>query len=109
MVVTIALETHEARVAADEAMEHTGRLLLVPRIDDRFATVGTVAKIEVAGGLPGGGGAPAVGGAARAHLGPAAPGPSAPCSAAEPVAEAESPSDEVRQLASEYRAVIEQI
>ena len=35
MVVTIAVETPEARTAADEAMEHTGRLLLVPRANDR--------------------------------------------------------------------------
>src|SRR3954451_20053008 len=66
MVVTIALETHDARVAADEAMEHTGRLLLVPRIDDRFATVGTVAKIEDTGDLPGGGRALVVRGIERA-------------------------------------------
>ena len=30
MVVTIAVETPEARTAADDARKHTGRLLLVP-------------------------------------------------------------------------------
>jgi ATP-dependent Lon protease len=109
MVVTIALETHEARVAADEALEHTGRLLLVPRIDERFATVGTVAKVEDTGELPGGGRALVVRGIERAVLGAAEPGHSALWLAAEPAAEAEAPSDEVRQLAAEYRAVIEQI
>jgi ATP-dependent Lon protease len=109
MVVTIALETTEARVAADEAMEHTGRLLLVPRIDDQFATVGTVAKIEDTGELPGGGRALVVRGIERALLGRAEPGHRALWLVAEPVAEAESPSDEVKALASEYRAVIEQI
>jgi ATP-dependent Lon protease len=109
MVVTIALETHEARVAADEAMEHTGRLLLVPRIDDQFATVGTVAKIEDTGELPGGGRALVIRGIERAVLGAAEPGHNALWLTAEPVAEAEAPSDEVRALASEYRAVIEQI
>jgi ATP-dependent Lon protease len=109
MVVTIALETPEARTAADEAMEHTGRLLLVPRIDDRFSAVGTVAKIEDTGELPGGGRALVVRGIERAYLGVAEPGHAALWLTAEPVADAENPSEEVRTLASEYRAVVEQI
>ena len=109
MVVTIALETAEARTAADEAMEHTGRLLLVPRTDDGFATVGTVAKIEDTGDLPGGGRALVVRGIERAVLGTAEPGHAALWLAAEPVAEAEAPTEVVRALAAEYRAVIEQI
>jgi ATP-dependent Lon protease len=113
MVVTLALETTEARVAADEATEHTGRLLLVPRVDDRFATVGTLAKIEDVGDLPGGGRAIVVRGIERAVLGAAEAGHGALWLAAEPVAGgsdgAESPSDDVRALAREYRAVIEQI
>ena len=39
MVVTIALETDEAKAAA-EAAGDDGPLLLVPRIDGRYATVG---------------------------------------------------------------------
>jgi ATP-dependent Lon protease len=113
MVVTLALETTEARVAADEATEHTGRLLLVPRVDDRFATVGTLAKIEDVGDLPGGGRAIVVRGIERAVLGAAEAGHGALWLAAEPVAGgsdgAESPSDDVRALAREYRAVVEQI
>jgi ATP-dependent Lon protease len=109
MVVTVALETPEARTAADEAVDHTGRLLLVPRIDDRFATVGTVAKIEDVGDLPGGGRAIVVRGIERARLGTAEAGHAALWLAAEPIAEAEEPSEEVRALAREYRAVIEQI
>ena len=109
MVVTIALETPEARVAADEAMEHTGRLLLVPRVDSRFAAVGTVAKVEDAGDLPGGGRAFVVRGIERAVLGAAETGHAALWVAAEPVPEAEPPSDEVKSLAAEYRAVVEKI
>jgi ATP-dependent Lon protease len=113
MVVTLALETTEARVAADEATEHTGRLLLVPRVDDRFATVGTLAKIEDVGDLPGGGRAIVVRGIERAVLGAAEAGHGALWLAAEPVAGgsdgAESPGDDVRALAREYRAVVEQI
>jgi ATP-dependent Lon protease len=109
MVVTLALETPEARIAADEAMEHTGRLLLVPRLDGRFAAVGTLAKIEDVGDLPGGGRGVVVRGIERARLGPAEPGHDALWVAAEPIADAETPSDEARRLAAEYRAVVEQI
>ncbi len=55
MVVTLALETDEARVAADAAAKAGSTLLLVPRLaDGRYARVGTVARIENRGNLPGG-------------------------------------------------------
>jgi ATP-dependent Lon protease len=109
MVVTIALETPDARTAADDALEHTGRLLLVPKTDDRFASIGTVAKIEDTGDLPGGGRALVVRGIERARLGAAEAGHGALWLAAEPVADAEAPSEEVKALAAEYRAVVEKI
>src|ERR1043165_9852238 len=43
MVVTIALESEEARQAVGAAEEAGDRLVLVPRIDARYAGVGTVA------------------------------------------------------------------
>ncbi len=111
MVVTIALETDEARTAADEALSHTGRLLLVPRHDDRWATVGTLAKIEDAGEVPGGGRALVVRGLERSLLGPPAPSGTGAglWLTAEPVPDHEVPTDEARTLAAEYRAVIEAI
>jgi len=55
MVVTLALETDEARAAADAAAKAGSTLLLVPRHGDgRYARVGTVARIENRGNLPGG-------------------------------------------------------
>jgi ATP-dependent Lon protease len=55
MVVTLALETDEARAAADAAAKAGNTLLLVPRHPDgRYARVGTVARIENRGNLPGG-------------------------------------------------------
>jgi ATP-dependent Lon protease len=55
MVVTLALETNEARAAADAAAKASDTLLLVPRqADGRYARVGTVARIENRGNLPGG-------------------------------------------------------
>jgi ATP-dependent Lon protease len=55
MVVTLALETDEARAAADAAAGADDTLLLVPRQPDgRYAHVGTIARIENRGNLPGG-------------------------------------------------------
>ncbi|MBA3283370.1 MAG: AAA family ATPase, partial [Acidimicrobiia bacterium] len=53
MVLTIALETDDAKAAVDAAGDD-GRLLLVPRLDGRHANVGTVASIESRGTLPSG-------------------------------------------------------
>src|SRR5688500_20229014 len=74
MVVTLALETDEARAAAEAAAGADGRLLLVPRIDGRFATVGTVAQVDQAGELPSGVPAIIIRGLHRAHLGSGAAG-----------------------------------
>ena len=73
MVVTLALETPEAIAAADAAQQAGGQLVLLPRIgtttspddltssDDtrpdssgRYARVGTVARLDGSGQLPGG-------------------------------------------------------
>ena len=50
MVVTVSIETDEARraLAASEASD--GRLVLVPRLDDQFAAVGTIASVQEARG-----------------------------------------------------------
>src|SRR4051794_27781148 len=53
MVLTIALESDEAK-AAVEAAGDDGRLLLVPKVDGRHAKVGTIATIESTGQLPSG-------------------------------------------------------
>src|SRR6266545_3705136 len=54
MVVTATLETPESRAAASAADDAGGQLLLVPKVDGRYARVGTVGKIENAGELPNG-------------------------------------------------------
>ena len=51
MVVTIALETDEAKDAAQAAREGDGRLVLVPRADGRYSRIGTIARVENAGEL----------------------------------------------------------
>ena len=52
MVVTIALETDEAKRAGAAAADAGDRIVLVPRIDGRFARVGTIAAVESAGSYP---------------------------------------------------------
>jgi ATP-dependent Lon protease len=53
MVLTIALESDEAKAAVEATGDDT-RLLLVPRVDGRHAVVGTIATIESTGQLPSG-------------------------------------------------------
>ena len=79
MVVPLGLESDEAKAAADAALGGDGLLVLVPRIetDDGptvYAKVGTVAKIEEAGRLPGGGRGVLVRGLHRAQVGAGVPG-----------------------------------
>jgi ATP-dependent Lon protease len=70
MVVTLALETDEARAAADAAAKAGNTLLLVPRHGDgRYARVGTVARIENRGNLPGGKPALVIRATSRAEVG----------------------------------------
>src|SRR5689334_12173925 len=73
MVVTLALETDEARAAAAAAsgdgLHDRAQVLLVPRLDGRYAAVGTVAPIEDAGELRGGVKALVVRGLHRAVIG----------------------------------------
>jgi ATP-dependent Lon protease len=107
MVVTIAVESPDARAALDEATASNGRLLLVPRIDGHFSRVGTVATIEAIDG-----GAVVLRGIERAVLGAAdLTAGSGLWLRYEPVAEAEAEahSDDVRALAREYRATVESI
>ncbi|HVM52189.1 MAG TPA: endopeptidase La [Acidimicrobiales bacterium] len=106
MVVTILIDSAEAKAAMAAATEHAGRrLLLVPHVQGRYATVGTVAAVEDANGR-----AVVVRGVERAVLGSATEGHAdALCLAYEPVAEAEAPTEETRALAREYRALVERI
>src|SRR5436190_13678118 len=109
MVVTIALETDEARRAGAAANEGSRKLLLVPRVDSRFARVGTIAHIENSGELPNGMLALVVRGVERARVGSGETGPQGALHVnAEPIEEPE-PTARARELAREYRAVIETV
>src|SRR5512133_3872352 len=68
MVVTLTLESPEARAAVDAAASDDERLL-VPRLEGRYARVGTIAKIEDLGRIRGGTEALVIRGLGRASIG----------------------------------------
>ena len=109
MVVTATLETPESRSASSAAGDTGGHLLLVPKVDGRYATVGTVAKIENAGELPNGQLAVVVRGLHRARIGAGVAGTgTATWVEIEPVDDPPA-TERTTQLAREYRAVVENI
>ncbi|HEV8652659.1 MAG TPA: endopeptidase La [Actinomycetes bacterium] len=109
MVVTATLETPESQAAATAAAEAGEQLLLVPRVDGRYARIGTVAKIENAGELPSGQLAVVVRGLHRARIGTGVAG-TGPATWVEVERVPDPPvTPRARELAREYRAVIENI
>jgi ATP-dependent Lon protease len=110
MVVTLTLESPEARAAVDAAAGDVDRLLvLVPRLDGRYANVGTIAKIEDLGKIRGGTEALVIRGMFRATIGVGVAGTGeATWVQVEPVPDAE-PSERAQTLAREYRATVESI
>jgi ATP-dependent Lon protease len=109
MVFTMALESDEARVAVEAARSAGGRLLLIPHIEGRYASVGVIAEVMEEGALPGGLPAVAVRGDQRASIGTGVPGTGeALWVEAEPLIDGEA-TPAASELAREYRAVLENI
>jgi ATP-dependent Lon protease len=86
------------------------RVLLVPRHENDFASVGTVAEVSDHVRLPGGGRAVTLGGIHRAVIGAAQSGPDGRLRVdAEPHPDDEPVDGRTRELEREYRAVVEEI
>jgi ATP-dependent Lon protease len=103
MVLTVALETEQARAAADAASD--GTLVLVPRIDGAYGSVGVIAHIENRGTLPNGTAALVIraDGRARVRSGVVGTG-EALWLQVDPVAE-EPPTARAEELAKEYKVL----
>ncbi|QZT64930.1 endopeptidase La [Mycolicibacterium austroafricanum] len=106
MVVPIELDD-AARAAVDAAQaSDSGRLLIAPRLDDRYPTYGVLASIVQVGRVPGGGAVAVVRGDKRAHIGSGTSGPGAALwvlvdEVADPVI-----TDETKALAAEYKKLV---
>ncbi|GAB2456125.1 endopeptidase La [Jatrophihabitans fulvus] len=105
--VEIGADAADARAVIDAARAGSdGTVLLAPRLSDRYPTYGVIATIEQVGRLPGGQTAAVLRAERRAKLGTGVPGPGAALWVeAEPV-EPDEVTDQVRELASEYRTVV---
>ena len=124
MVVTLALETPEARAAVD-SRGSDDLVVLVPRLTDegpgpvaaggsgapgRYARIGTVARVENIGDLPGGLRAIGVRGLHRAIIGAGVAGTSSALwVSVEQAVETGGHTDRSVELAREYRVVVESI
>ena len=106
MVVPIELDD-AARAAVDAAQSSdSGRLLIAPRLDDRYPTYGVLASIVQVGRIPGGGAAAVVKGERRAHIGSGTTGPGAALWVeVTEVADAEA-TEEITTLAAEYKKLL---
>jgi ATP-dependent Lon protease len=110
MTATVQIDSQDARNAIKAALAGDGLLLLLPKVDGRYASVGVVAKVEEKGNLPDGSEVVAVQGRARAILGNVMPELDGTLMAeVDPSPDPNSWSDRARQLAHEYRAIVENI
>ena len=110
MVVTLTIESDEARRAIAASESSDGELLLVPRIGNRYAKIGTVAKVEDVGRLPSGLEALVIRGMVRAVVGTGVAGTGETTWVQiEPRPDPEVASERARELARQYRATLETI
>ncbi len=108
-IVTLALDSDEARASVASGSEADGQVLLVPNLDGRHATVGTIAKIENVGDLPNGQRAAILRGIQRARIGAGVVSERAGLFVqAEPITEGMA-SVRVDGMARELRVVIQEL
>ncbi|MBV9721396.1 MAG: endopeptidase La [Mycobacterium sp.] len=106
MVVPIALDD-AARAAVDAARaSDSGKLLIAPRLNDRYPSYGVLATILQVGRIAGGGTAAVVRGERRAHIGAGASGPGTALWVEVTEVTDPEPTDETRSLAAEYKKLL---
>jgi ATP-dependent Lon protease len=105
---TIIFPSMTATIAADVGGEE--RVLLLPRHEGEFASVGTVAEVLESARVPGAGTVTTVGGLHRGVPGAAVPDPDGRLRVEVTEIRDGTPADErTRELEREYRAVVEEI
>src|SRR5581483_11158885 len=110
MNATIPLESEEARAALKAARAADLRVLLIPKVEGRYASVGTVAKIEDTGQTADGTPAAVVQGRYRAVFSNVEPDLGGGLFAeVDPRPDPTIVDEETRRLMTEYRAVVENI
>ena len=111
MVIPVRLDEPEISAAVDAAQSQSDsgvdrKVLVVPRLDGRYAAVGTVAVLEQVGRLPSGEKAAVVRGEVRARIGSGVTGPGAALWVeVEPITDP-APTGRVLELAKEYKALV---
>jgi ATP-dependent Lon protease len=109
MSATLPIDATDVRTAVQAALAKDGLLLLLPKVESRYATVGVVAKIEEKGNLPDGTEVVAVQGRSRAILGEVTSEEGALFAEVELSPDPNAWSDRARELMHEYRAIVENI
>ena len=110
MVVTLTVESDEARAAIAAAAEGDDpRVLLVPRLEGRYARIGVVATIEDVGQLRSGVEAAVIRGLRRARVGLGVQGSGEATWVQIESADEAAPTARAHELAREFRAVAEAI
>ena len=110
MVVTLTIESDDARRAIAASESSDGELLLVPKLGSRYAKIGTVAKVEDVGRLRNGLEALVIRGLHRAVVGTGVAGTGEGVWVQhEPCPDPDTSTERARELAREYRATIENI
>src|ERR687897_1364682 len=109
MVITLTVESDDARRAITAADATRGEILLVPKVGQRFAQVGTVAKVEDVGRLQNGMEALVIRGLHRAVISRGVPGTGDAVWVEVDPRPDEVASPRAHELAREYRATLESI
>jgi ATP-dependent Lon protease len=110
MSVTLAVEGDNQKAAIEAARQGNRLILLVPRIDGKFGTIGTAARLGESAELPTGAEAFMIRGEYRARLGSGqADIGGALWVKADPILDPEPPTEKSQELAREYRALLENL
>ncbi|HEX2051710.1 MAG TPA: endopeptidase La [Actinomycetota bacterium] len=109
MVITVAVESDDAKAAFAAAPDAGDHVLLVPRDRGRYASIGTVAKVETFGDSPDGTVAAVVRGLHRGVVRGGVPGSRGATWVEVELAPDPAPTPRALELAREYRATVEAI